>query len=127
MAQSGILEKLAAATLLSMIQTSRLLVCHNVQFDKFIARIAMRRYALMGDADDAGWKAMPTFCTMKAMTPVCRLPGKFEGSFKWPKLSEASQHIGKPLVGAHDALADLGACKEIYFWLQERQKETATV
>jgi DNA polymerase-3 subunit epsilon len=117
----GIAEKHAAEILLAMIRKSQLLVGHNIQFDKFIARIAMRRFELITDEDDVAWKAMPTFCTMRQMTDICRLPGKFEGKFKWPNLSEACQHIGKPLVGAHDAMADLRACKEIYFWLKARK------
>jgi len=104
-----------------MLRKSQLLVGHNIQFDKFIARIAMRRFELITDEDDAAWKAMPTFCTMREMTDICKLPGKFAGKFKWPKLGEACQHIGKPLVGAHDAMADLRACKEVYFWLKARK------
>ena len=107
--------------LLAMIRKSQLLVGHNIQFDKFIARIAMRRFELITDEDDAAWKATPTFCTMREMTNVCQLPGKFAGKFKWPNLGEACQHIGKPLVGAHDAMADLRACKEVYFWLKARK------
>ena len=117
----GIAEKHAAEILLAMIRKSQLLVGHNIQFDKFIARIAMRRFELITDEDDAAWKATPTFCTMREMTNVCQLPGKFAGKFKWPKLAEACAHIGKPLVGAHDALADLRACKEVYFWLKARK------
>jgi len=117
----GIAEKHAAEILLAMLRKSQLLVGHNIQFDKFIARIAMRRFELITDEDDAAWKAMPTFCTMREMTDICKLPGKFAGKFKWPKLGEACQHIGKPLVGAHDAMADLRACKEVYFWLKARK------
>ena len=118
----GIPEKLAAEILLAMIRKSQLLVGHNIMFDKFIARIAMRRFELITDADDAAWKAMPTFCTMREMTGVCKIPGKFAGKFKWPNLTEASAHIGKPLAGAHNAMADLRACKEIYFWLKARKQ-----
>jgi DNA polymerase-3 subunit epsilon len=117
----GIAEKHAAEILLAMIRKSQLLVGHNIMFDKFIARIAMRRFELITDEDDAAWKATPTFCTMREMTNVCQLPGKFAGKFKWPNLGEACQHIGKPLVGAHDAMADLRACKEVYFWLKARK------
>lgn len=118
-AKIGIPEKLASEILLAMVRKSQLLVAHNVTFDKFIARIAMRRFELITDEDDTAWKAMPTFCTMREMTDVCELPGKFAGKFKWPNLQEAYTHaFGKPFDGAHDAMADLRACKDIYFWLK---------
>jgi DNA polymerase-3 subunit epsilon len=124
----GIPEKLAAEILLAMIRKSQLLIGHNIQFDKFIARIAMRRFELITDADDAAWKSMPTFCTMKSMTPICKIPptAKMVATgrtfFKSPKLQEAYQTaFGKPFEKAHDALADLRACKDIYFWLKARK------
>jgi len=119
--QFGLPEKQVAETFLAMLKKAGLLVAHNLQFDKFIARIAMRRYELITDADDQWWKTFPTFCTMREMTNICKLPGKFEGKFKWPNLQEAYQTaFGKPFTGAHDAMADLRACKEIYFWLKKQ-------
>ena len=55
---------------------------------------------------------------------MCQLPGKFAGKFKWPNLQEAHQHaFGKPFDGAHDAMADLRACKDVYFWLKNGMPE----
>lgn len=119
-AQIGITEKLAAEILVAMMRKANLLVAHNLSFDKFIARIAMRRFDLITDEDDTWWKGLPTFCTMREMTNICQIPGKYAGKFKWPNLQEAHQHaFGKPFDGAHDAMADLLACKAIYFWLKE--------
>lgn len=118
----GLSERQVAAIFLIMLKKAKLLIAHNLQFDKFIARIAMRRYDLITDADDAWWKAFPTFCTMRAMTDICKLPGKFEGKFKWPKMQEAYfTAFGKTYDGAHDAMADLRACKDVYFWLKKRE------
>lgn len=62
------------------------------------------------------------FCTMKAMTPVCKLHGNY-GDFKWPKLQEAHKHaFGVEFDGAHDALADVRACARVYRWLMEQRK-----
>jgi DNA polymerase III epsilon subunit-like protein len=98
-----------------------ILVAHNITFDKFIMRCAARRFNLLDDSGDEHWKQFPTFCTMRAMENICKLPGKIAGKYKWPKLSEAYEYaFAKPLVGAHDALADVRACAELYFWLQRK-------
>ena len=65
-----------------------------------------------------GGKALPTYCTMNEMTDVCKLPGKFAGKYKWPKLQEAYRHaFGKDFDGAHDALADASPARNSTFWL----------
>lgn len=115
----GIPESTAIRLMWSMIEKSRLMVAHNLMFDKFLSRIAGRRFGLLIDDKDEWWKALPGFCTMRETTELCNLPGKIAGRPKWPKLTEAYYHIfGKSFDGAHDALADVTACKEIYFWLQ---------
>jgi len=63
-----------------------------------------------------------SFCTMKAMTGVCKLPGMYD-DYKWPKLTEAYRHCyGKEMEGAHDALADVRGCAEVYRWLVAQKK-----
>lgn len=122
LARHGIPEISASVILLSMIRKATCIVAHNITFDKFIARIAMRRYELMTDADDQWWKQLPTFCTMRATTELCKLPGPFAGKFKWPKLQEAHQHaFGETFEDAHDALADVRACARIYRWLKAQK------
>lgn len=122
----GMPEQELASAVLDRMRSASLLVAHNLQFDKFIARIACRRYDLITDDDDAWWKAFPTFCTMRSMTDVCRLPGKFGGRFKWPSMSESYQHcFGIPLTGGHDAMTDVKACASVYFWLLRRDGKPA--
>lgn len=54
---------------------------------------------------------------------ICKLPGQY-GDWKWPKLTEAYQHaFGKTFDGAHDALADVRACKDVYFYLHPKPPE----
>ena len=121
----GIPEREAAAKLLTMIRAAELVVAHNITFDKFIALIAMRRFDLITDADDAWWKGLNTRCTMRELTPFCKLPNmNGYSSYKWPKLQEAHKHcFGTEFDGAHDALADVRACAKLFYWL--RAKETA--
>jgi len=61
----------------------------------------------------------------EAMTPICDIPGPYGP--KWPRLQEAHKHVfGKEFDGAHDALADVIACKNIYFWILSQQKAKAS-
>lgn len=94
----------------SMLDVADELIAHNVDFDHLIISTEYTR---------AGHKFpdRPRFCTMHATTNLCKLPNTW-GGYKWPKLSEAYKAIcGKDLQGAHDALNDVRACKEIYFAL----------
>lgn len=121
MAATGMDEAVAARKLLELIRKASLIVAFNVMFDKFIARIAMRRYELITDENDAWWKGLPTYCPMRKMTDICQLPNANGrgGKFKFPKLQEAYQHaFGRPFDKAHDAIADVTATMQLYFWLQ---------
>lgn len=112
----GAPERDAVEAFVKEMRQPALLVCHNVKFDKFIMRIAARRYDLITDADDAWWKAYPTFCTMRHMTDHCKLPGRY--GYKWPTLQEAQVHaFGSADEKAHDALADVKACARLFDWL----------
>lgn len=114
-------EAQVGATALAMMKQAKILIAHNITFDKFLLRIAMRRFDLIQDADDMWWKSFPTFCTMRATTSICKLLGPNNSSYKWPKLSEAYKHLfNEELQGAHDAMADVRACARIYRWLHEK-------
>jgi len=94
-----------------------LLVCHNVAFDLAMIQIELVRKP-MGIPAAESLKQFPVYCTMKESTNVCKIP-KASGGYKWPKLSEAYRHaFGKDFDGAHDAMADTRAMKELYFWLE---------
>lgn len=112
-------------------------VAHNAQFDlRFVQaeleRCEMPRYQ------------SKVICTMKAMTLVCHLKGKF-GQWKWPRVEEALRHIKvapetvlvkagelferglelepiTPPLGFHDARFDVTAVYLIHQWLIERGK-----
>ena len=67
-------EELVAEILFGMLEMTNLIVAHNVQFDKFMARILMRRCGLLTDEKDTWWKELPQFCTMKSTTDICKIP-----------------------------------------------------
>lgn len=93
------------------------IVCHSISFD--VGRVLAGEIVHAGN--DPSWShllKLPTFCTMEAMRPVCKLPQKGPG-FKAPKLAEAFLHcFGKPLVGAHRADRDRWACSRVFAWQQ---------
>lgn len=102
----------ALLTFESLVKQSSLLVAHNIEFDRLIMRGECARMRVPFDL-------RATFCTMAAMTPICKLPGKYN-DYKWPKLQEAHVHaFGHEFDDAHDAMADVSACAAIFRWLKQ--------
>ncbi len=94
-----------------------LIVCHNTDFDLKVLLAAYVREGLICIIPSVN-----TFCTMRQSTNVCKLPGKY--GYKWPTLDEAYRMLVDPsgFEGAHDAFADVTACRAIYYALLERQQ-----
>lgn len=96
------------------------LIAHNVEFDETVVRIECKRY----DHPQVLNTIPVRFCTMQRATRWCKLPGRFKGQHKWPKLEEAFEILcGRKLEGAHDAFADVTACRDIYLRVRELEKE----
>lgn len=94
----------------SLAKAAKLYCAHNSDFDTFVIKGECARMCIE-------FPNRETFCTMKSMTDVCKIPGPYGN--KWPRLQEAYRHaFEKEFSGAHDALADVRACKDIYFWIQ---------
>lgn len=92
--------------------SAQCMVAHNIKFDRQLVDIELRagQYPLTVDFTKS-------FCTMEAMTPLCKLPSK-RGGCKWPKLIEAHQFcFNEEFEGAHNALADVRATARILQWL----------
>ena len=107
-------------------QRADLFVGHNVDFDSMVMQALYPRIGrpkLWSELD-----GMPSFCTMKTATPICRIPHqnpRHDEDWKWPRLGEAYKHFfGKELAGAHDALVDVRACRDIYFELKKLEAAT---
>lgn len=88
-------------------------VCHNVAFDEVIMLVAYSRIA----ADQTLYREKPHLCTMKALTPVLKIPNATRGGYKWPSLMEAYKILVDPagFEGAHDAMEDVRATGKL-FW-----------
>lgn len=89
-------------------------VCHNSQFDRLMLNAEYGRHEKFKPLNRL--PKLTDICTMKYMTNVCQLPGRY--GYKWPTLQEAHKHcFGHEFDGAHDAMADVRACARIYFWM----------
>lgn len=91
-----------------------MIVAHNLDFDM---SMVAREFLLLDDLDSP-FRGRQRYCTMKAATPVCGIPGPY--GLKWPTLAEAHHHLlGCDFDNAHDAMADVAACMRIFFKLRE--------
>ena len=91
------------------------LVAHNIDFDEKILGAECLR---LDRPLPFGQK--PRRCTMKESTAFCAIPGRY-GNFKYPNLGELHRLLfQKSFAGAHDASADVQACKAAFFELRSR-------
>lgn len=109
-AKYGIVEPTALDLFDALMLAAEVLVAHNIAYDILVLERAYyvhKRPLNMPDKRQ---------CTMHLMTDICCLPSQWD-SFKWPTLQEAHKFcFGKPFVGAHDAMADVRACADVYKW-----------
>lgn len=102
-------------------------VAHNISFDKQMLAREAGAYGIEHDST-----GIESFCTMQKAKPIMQLPpsekmmASGRKDFKTPNLQEAHIHfIGKPFEGAHDAMADVRACRDIFFAMMKGQREAA--
>lgn len=104
-------------------------VAHNCAFDEKIMLITLARF---GSPElIMKWLSIPTFCTMEASKGIVKLPPTTRmvaagmRGYKSPSLKETYKHFfNKDVENAHDALADVRACEEIFYELYKREKES---
>ncbi len=88
---------------------AHLIIGHNIKFDIDMVRQSFMQINLP-------WQS---YCTMQTLTPICKIPSP-KGGLKWPKLNEAYRHFfNEDFDNAHDAWADVQACKRLYFKCKE--------
>lgn len=94
------------------------IVAHNCEFDKAMLDIENAYY--MKNEEPCTRK--PWYCTQQNAVDLCKIPptekmkkaGRYH--YKSPTLAEAYQILcGKRLEGAHNALHDVRACRDIFF------------
>ena len=117
----GVPIKTALSMLRWMMRPARRYVAHSADFDLDRIEAEIHRQGIVWDLDRRS-----AFCTKEAMTPVCKIPhtnGRhWTGQeFKWPSLQEAHTHcFGSEFDGAHNAIADVQACKRVFLWMREK-------
>jgi DNA polymerase-3 subunit epsilon len=85
-----------------------MLVAHNIDFDRIMI---LSEYSRLGM--EHPFEEKREFCTMRAASNIIKIPGPY--GYKWPTLQEAYRYFtGKDLNSAHDALADVRACRVVY-------------
>lgn len=101
-----------------MAKNALTIVAHNLDFDFMVMLTGFHR---IGAAHRLGH--LRRVCTMKAATPILRLPkpagwrGKPKpgDEYKWPTLTECHQHFfGEGFDGAHDAMVDVNALIRVW-------------
>lgn len=100
------------------------IIGHNVTFDLRIMKIYALRHGL-ADQLKALLEGKEIVCTMNKAKPIVQCPPTEKmvaagfKSFKNPNLGEAYKHFtGKTLEGAHDALVDVDACREVLYLME---------
>lgn len=94
------------------LKKTKILVCHNVDFDLTVLRSELYRNNLKHDIK------LPTFCTMKNSTHYCQIPGN--RGYKWPRLEELYKIcFNKKLKNAHNSLMDVRATHKIFYHLKK--------
>ncbi|AVR89049.1 3'-5' exonuclease [Thauera aromatica] len=126
----GVSESTALGLFLDLWHAADFRVGHNESFDARIVRIAQHRFEC-GELDV--WKEGRAECTARLATSICAIPptdrmraaGRFH--HKTPNLVEAYRHFtGRDLDNAHSAMADVQACRDVYFAIQDKRNAEAS-
>lgn len=113
---TGLPMKNVLSLFLDMWRKCEVRVGHNEGFDARMTRIEIFRAGGSRSLAD-GWKTAPAFCTKNKASPIMKIG-------KTPTLSQAYEFFaGTPLVGAHNAVVDVMACKLIYTHLKQRASQ----
>lgn len=118
--QYGVAAKGALSLFYRLAETADCIVAHNAGFDKLLIEIMGERTGLQPKRPIFS----NLFCTMQKSTDIVKIPptekmkAKGMTQFKVPNLQEAFKHFfGKEFEGAHDAMADVRACRDVYYAL----------
>lgn len=104
----------------AMVQMSDIVVAHNIKFDLGIVQdVWPVAYEILMQKEQ--------FCTMVQSTSMVGIKKTHGGGNKFPKLAEAYAFFndGATFDNAHDAMADVRACRDVFFALTDRMAAAA--
>jgi DNA polymerase-3 subunit epsilon len=97
-----------------MVQMSDVVVAHNISFDLGIIKDAW-------PVASAFLETKEQYCTMRNCSRFDDIPRRHAGKKQFTKLADAYRYFyDKDFENAHDAMADVRACRDVYFALMER-------
>lgn len=122
--QIGIPMVMALSIFNAMKSACKMRVAHNISFDKQMLAREAGAYGIPHNSE-----GIESFCTMQKSKGILQLPPSDRmlaagiNSYKTPNLQETYQHFfGREFDGAHDAMADVRACRDVFFSLQKRRE-----
>ena len=139
----GVDRYMGLSAFFAMMEQADTVVAHNAEYDMDLLQIETDYYKdIHNDAQASTiWQSIlseaKVFCTMLNSREILKLPlSEAQASFfkdkgidqqyKNPRLEEAHIHfMGYNFEGAHDAMADVRACKDVYFKLHSLKEEAA--
>lgn len=107
--------------LLTLVEIADLAVFHNQSFDVGIITGEQMRMGF-GKSEYISSQKPKIFCTKQKSTNICKIPknGPERGGYKWPSLAELCAFCGVQNKGAHNAMNDVEATKECYFYMVDK-------
>ena len=93
-------------------------VMHNASLDSGI--IAGEQMRMNWPVSMSIRNQVDLFCTKEKSTNICQIKSS-KGGYKWPSLAELCSFCGVENKGAHNALNDVIATKECYFYMVEQE------
>lgn len=119
----GVRMQTALELFCQALNSTEILVAHNLGFDNPIVNAEILRYQILPERNPNRAKV----CTMESTVNLCKVPfgkgGPYSKSkgYKWPKLDELYKHLfNTGFAGAHDAGNDVTACRLCFFELIKR-------
>lgn len=109
----------------SLKSVAKMRIAHNLQFDKQMMAIEAEFCGVPHDSS-----GIESFCTMNASRDIVKYPptekmlARGMTGFKSPSMQEAYRFFnGVNFDNAHDAMADVKACRDVFFKLKGLPKE----
>lgn len=132
--QFGINREIGLHAFFELVDLADTIVAHNIEYDLDLLDIEIRAYNGDHTTKDLWQSALDKsqkFCTMLNSRDTLCLPLSaaqasffadkgIDQKYKNPRLQEAYQHFfQKDFEGAHDAMADVRACRDVFFELHK--------